>query len=74
MRIPKKGIDSNQLKQFQNSIRELNRGGETLLWKDKGVKEPAWGVVKEQKKTIENLKGLSDKVVGAEGQHLTNGY
>ena len=34
MALPLKEFDSEKLKQFQNSVRELNRGDKTVLWKN----------------------------------------
>ncbi len=48
--VPKKGIDSNELKRFQNIIRELNRGDASVLWeKQISNVEPDFGVVLEEK-------------------------
>lgn len=47
--LPKEGMNSNHLKQFQNNIRELNRSERTLLW-EKSKSVPDQGFVFSEKK------------------------
>lgn len=48
--VPKKGINSNELKRFQNIIRELSRDKDSVLWeKQVSNVEPDFGVVLEEK-------------------------
>lgn len=48
--VPEKGVDSNELKRFQNIIRELNRGEASALWERQTTNvEPYVGVVLEEK-------------------------
>lgn len=44
--LPTGNIDSEALKKFQNTIKELNRGERTLFWK-KCREEPAYGLIAE---------------------------
>ncbi len=49
--VPKNGVDSNELKHFQNVIRELNRGKASALWEKRISNiEPDFGLVLEEKK------------------------
>lgn len=47
--LPKEGMNSNHLKQFQNNIRELNRSERTLLW-EKSNLMPEQGIVLSEAK------------------------
>lgn len=44
IKLPQEGFNSNLLKSFQNVIRELNRGDESLLW-EKQKSKPNYGMV-----------------------------
>lgn len=44
LKLPRKNIDSNQLKAFQNIIRELNRSMASQVWEKQRI-EPDFGIV-----------------------------
>ena len=50
IKIPENGVDSKQLKKFQNIIRELNRDETAYIWEQQTTNvKPAVGIVLEEK-------------------------
>lgn len=71
MALPLKEFDSEKLKQFQNSVRELNRGDKTVLWK-KCSDVPKIGIANVQ--TREGIKKyITPFSVGAWIEELLSG-